>query len=201
MIARMKRHIRFLSVGIILLFLMPASLIAQFGNFTIIPCTDSAGVVALIDTVFLKGVDPSQINNITFKGNPEAVGYFYDGFMFEGVQTKKGIVMSTGNAVNLAQDNSCTVDQNSTTNGGSDIDLNMISSGIFDACVIEFDFKPTNQISSFRYIFGSEEYPEYVGGSFNDVFGFFLMGWNNKRIRCPHWKLCISDLLYEYDRS
>ena len=50
------------------------------------------------------------------------------------------------------------------------------------ACIIEFDFKCTNPDSipqlSFEYIFGSEEYYEYVHSDFNDVFGFFLNGEN-----------------------
>jgi hypothetical protein len=39
--------------------------------------------------------------------------------------------------------------------------------------VLEFDFVPTSSTISFQYVFGSEEYPEFIG-SFNDVFGFFL---------------------------
>ncbi|MBU3927020.1 MAG: choice-of-anchor L domain-containing protein [Bacteroidetes bacterium] len=174
----MNKNFQSLLLGFAIAILMPFSLQAQFGSFTIIRCEDSAAVIALIDTVFLKGVNPSQYKNITFKGDPYAVGYFYDGFMFGGFQTKKGIVMSSGYAGELDKTNNCSnqvVSYNTT--GGSDVDLaSLVSTSINDACVIEFDFKPTNQISSFRYVFGSEEYPEYVGGSFNDVFGFFLSG-------------------------
>ena len=174
----MNKNFQSLLFGFAIAILTPFSLQAQFGSFTIIRCEDSAAVVALIDTVFLKGVNSSQYKNITFKGDPYAVGYFYDGFMFGGFQTKKGIVMSSGYAGELDKTNNCSnqvVSYNTT--GGSDVDLaSLVSTSINDACVIEFDFKPTNQISSFRYVFGSEEYPEYVGGSFNDVFGFFLSG-------------------------
>ncbi len=51
------------------------------------------------------------------------------------------------------------------------------SPGVYtnDAAILEFDFIPTSDTVKFRYVFGSEEYPEFVG-SINDVFAFFLNG-------------------------
>lgn len=59
-----------------------------------------------------------------------------------------------------------------------------------DACVLSFDFMPEHDTVRFRWVFGSEEYPEYVNSAFNDVFGFFITGldpvtwlnYNNKNI-------------------
>lgn len=63
------------------------------------------------------------------------------------------------------------------TTGGTDPDLNALTSlSINDACVIEFDFLPVGDTIRFNYVFGSEEYHDYVGSSFNDVLGFFLSG-------------------------
>ena len=42
--------------------------------------------------------------------------------------------------------------------------------------ILEFDFSPAIDKASFDYVFGSEEYPEYVHSFFNDVFGFFISG-------------------------
>ncbi len=102
-------YLRKLTLTGLLWLLAPFSMWAQFGNFTIVPCQDSAAVVALIDTVFLKGVNQSQYKNIQFKGDPRAVGYFSDGFMFGGFETKKGIVMSSGMADDLAARNTYTI--------------------------------------------------------------------------------------------
>ena len=46
----------------------------------------------------------------------------------------------------------------------------------YDACVLEFDFKPAGDTVKFNYVFGSEEYTSFTCSSFNDVFGFFISG-------------------------
>ena len=45
-----------------------------------------------------------------------------------------------------------------------------------DVAILEFDFVPTSDSISFRYVFGSEEYFAYENTQFNDVFGFFYRG-------------------------
>jgi hypothetical protein len=45
-----------------------------------------------------------------------------------------------------------------------------------DVSVVEFDFIATGDSLDFQYVFGSEEYDEFVGSSFNDGFGFFISG-------------------------
>ena len=47
---------------------------------------------------------------------------------------------------------------------------------LFDACVVEMDIIPMGDTLSFRYMFASEEYDEYVGSRFNDAFAFFISG-------------------------
>ncbi|MBK9193929.1 MAG: choice-of-anchor L domain-containing protein [Flavobacteriales bacterium] len=45
-----------------------------------------------------------------------------------------------------------------------------------DACKFEFDIIPAGDSLQFDFVFGSEEYNEWVGSQFNDVFGFFITG-------------------------
>ncbi len=104
----------------------------------------------------------------------------------------KGIVLSTGAVKSDAANGIVGVDgpvsdfsNFSLENGNSDPDLDTIINTDFsnnnnqDACVLEFDFVPdvdTVSTLRFKYVFASEEYPEYACSNFNDVFAFLLTG-------------------------
>lgn len=153
--------------------------IAQF-NFKVVPCETEADVIALIDTVFLAGVNPNSIRNITFSGDPESVGYFYNAY-FAGFSKPSGIIMSNGLAGDADTTNKCNTAQNASTNMDDGIDgdpdINALcNDDSYDGCIIEFEFKPTSDTVSFNYVFASEEYHDYVNAGVNDAFGFFLSG-------------------------
>jgi plastocyanin len=61
--------------------------------------------------------------------------------------------------------------------GDADLDA-LFGMGLpsYDACVLEFDMTVASDTLKLNYVFGSEEYLEFVGSSFNDVFAFFLSG-------------------------
>ncbi|MEZ5148253.1 MAG: choice-of-anchor L domain-containing protein [Bacteroidales bacterium] len=55
--------------------------------------------------------------------------------------------------------------------------LNSITtSTTYDASVLEFDFVPETDTIRFKYVFGSDQYSEWVSSTFNDVFGAFIAG-------------------------
>ncbi|MGJ8660668.1 MAG: choice-of-anchor L domain-containing protein [Bacteroidota bacterium] len=120
------------------------------------------------------------VSNITVNGTAanagtitNKIGYFEDGNSTFPIA--RGVVLGTGNINQLAGVSNTFV--SSPVGGGSDPDLVTISGvTINDANVLEFDFVAIGDSMNFKYIFGSEEYPEYVGGTVNDAFGFFLSG-------------------------
>lgn len=132
----------------------------------------------LVQNVFLgQGV---QVSNVTFQGDSTLqIGKFFD---FTTIGIDSGIVLSTGNVNNITNlgPNASTPIQ-STQNFPNDPDIIDIvqtnNPGIAanDAAILEFDFTPLGDSVRFDYIFGSEEYPEFVC-SFNDGFGMFLSG-------------------------
>jgi gliding motility-associated-like protein len=131
-----------------------------------------------------------QVSNITYSGATVAIGSFDGSSSNIGLQS--GIVMTTGNldyptgppgpnnSTNAGIDNSA---------GGSALLEQFVNEDTYNATTLQFDFIPQGDTILFRYVFGSEEYKEYVGSTFNDIFGFFISGpnpaggnYNNKNI-------------------
>eukprot|EP00954_Amorphochlora_amoebiformis_P030331 1394486-Amorphochlora_amoeboformis.AAC.2 len=94
-----------------------------------------------------------------------------------GGSSATAVVLSSGN-VNLADDDTNPNGHQTTKYGGAgDSDLNVGTApySTKDASILQFDFTPTTDGNiSFSFVFGSEEYTEYVDSSFNDAFGFYL---------------------------
>ena len=121
------------------------------------------------------------VSNITFNGGApttinEQAGTF-DGTA-AGIGIPNGVILATGNVqVALGPNNGTGTGMGGGNFGFGDPDLTTLS-GVTtnDAAILEFDFIPSGDSISFRFVFASEEYPEYVCGTVNDVFGFFLSG-------------------------
>ena len=91
-----------------------------------------------------------------------------------------GMLLTTGNGVGAQGPNnigSFTNNTPPTPNVATDPHLIAIANGtVTNGTVLEFDFVPSGDTMSFRYIFGSDEYPEFSPSTFNDAFGLFLWG-------------------------
>jgi gliding motility-associated-like protein len=114
------------------------------------------------------------VKNVIFKGDTNAIGIF-DG-RNSNIGLDSGIIITTGLARNAIGPNN---DKASTSNQKvGDGDLNSLLSGAStnDAASLQFEFIPVSSIVKFRFVFASEEYPQWVGFPYNDIFGFFLSG-------------------------
>ena len=122
------------------------------------------------------------VSNILYNGSPTAIGSFTANGTNLGIT--QGIVMTTGTIMNNGSG-----PQGPNGSASSGVDNNMPGSGTlssiiqgtqtYNAATLEFDFIPYADTVRFKYVFGSEEYPEFAppnNSTYNDVFGFFISG-------------------------
>jgi hypothetical protein len=89
---------------------------------------------------------------------------------------EKGILLTTGKAAfAIGPNNSTNMGYNSGAPGDLQLD-SLTGTETYDGCAVEFDVIPTCDTLRIRYVFGSEEYPEYINKQFHDAFGFFISG-------------------------
>ncbi|WP_156887584.1 choice-of-anchor L domain-containing protein [Propionicicella superfundia] len=134
---------------------------------------------ALVDALAGTGI---TVSNVSYTGSPYAAG------TFSGIDVgiDSGVVLTTGSVETEGGRYSSVLGPNARSNtssqwgtgGDTALDEIVAPSSTHDAAVLEFDFVPTGDQVTFSYVFGSEEYPEYVGG-FNDVFAFWVNGVNH----------------------
>jgi len=133
----------------------------------------------------LVGVGVS-ISNVNVNAADSAYAYYYANGTEIG--TSEGIILSTGNIINALGPNNASglpqiiggVCQNCDFYDnewpGNQLLNNAQDRTTFDAALFEFDVVPQGDSLKFSYTFASEEYLEWVGSPFNDVFGFYISG-------------------------
>jgi outer membrane protein OmpA-like peptidoglycan-associated protein len=173
------------------LILLPSLLSAQAGDFRVYK-PQAQGMHSLQN--ILQGLvgDGIVLKNfsVSKSWSEEAFGCFEDNKSRLGM--KQGLIMTTGGISSLCGKNTMpnmsnytheATDPNRRGRPGSSAftspDLEKYLGGkakTFDAVVIEMDIVPTSDSLSFNYVFGSEEYDEFVGSAYNDAFAFFISG-------------------------
>lgn len=141
-------------------------------QITVNQATSTSQVEALVEDVLLGSCVTAS--NISYTGPASASGTFSaSGTTFT---MQNGILLTTGGA-NVAIGPNDEPDAQVNQGAGGDADLTSLAGETtYDAVVLEFDFVPQDDTLTFRYVFASEEYPEWVGSEYNDVFGFFVSG-------------------------
>lgn len=153
----------------------PSDFLENFMEMVNLSTTGGTAANTLITNVLIGG-NCFDVSNVSSLGAPASRGTFTNGGTNIGLDN--GMVLCTGPVTILPGPNNL-----GGASGGfsaaitNDPDLATLASGNqHDLSRIEFDFRPTTPELTFDFVFGSEEYCEFVGQGFNDVFGFFISG-------------------------
>jgi gliding motility-associated-like protein len=118
--------------------------------------------------------DGVEVDNATINCHNLAFGYFDCVDCNVGIDS--GIVLTTGRVSNIAGPNNLgSTGTNNSWPGDADLNAYPGVGTTHDACVLEFDVYSPGDSLKFDYVFGSDEYPEFVG-SINDAFVFWISG-------------------------
>ena len=162
----------------ILLFLI-GNFIPQISRAQLIT-NNSLNPQGLVQNILLgNGV---TVSNVTYNGSPVAIAQFTAANTTLGINS--GIVMTTGTTL---PNGDGPQGPNDASGAGVDNNMggfNLLSQAIqgtqtYNAAILEFDFIPYADTIRFKYVFGSDEYPEFAppnNTTYNDVFGFFISG-------------------------
>lgn len=149
--------------------------VALAAPWSISALSDGTTAAQLASTLVGPGV---TVDSAAFTGDATAAGLFDDPAASVGLA--RGVVMSSGRVKDV-------IGPNTVSNTGDDLGQpgdsqldGLLPSGQLtkDAAALTVEFTPTNPQLAINYVFASEEYEEYVGTQFNDVFAFFVNGVN-----------------------
>ncbi|WP_210423599.1 choice-of-anchor L domain-containing protein, partial [Croceivirga thetidis] len=166
---------------LLLLFLLPLTAI---GQATFAGGSANADLLTELESVGLTLSNPTLENG----DRNTQVGIFSNGLAGANFQIDTGVVLTTGsvtqafgaNGTNAFPNNNGTqASTDATTGTYNDADIVAINATANNDVVVfsfDVDLDPTYSGVSIIYQFGSEEYPDYVGSVFNDIFGFFVSG-------------------------
>ncbi len=145
-------------------------------SITVTPDISNDDIIDFIST-------PQTVATITDINCPQRAFGLFEGGDDTNLGLGRGLLLTTGD-VNWApgpNNNGGGGNPNADNGAPGDADLDSLSiafggSPSLDACILELDvFVASNELT-FEYIFGSEEYPEFINQEFNDIFAFLISG-------------------------
>lgn len=115
-----------------------------------------------------------HISNVVIDCHGQGYGEFnYSGSI---LGLDEGVLLTTGRITNAIGPNGTEEQTFEQGTSGNSL-LNAVTGRTtYDACRLEFDVIPGGDTLRFNFAFASEEYNEWVGSQYNDVFGFFISG-------------------------
>ena len=129
---------------------------------------------AMVENIVGDGV---AFDNVQYIGANSARGIFTNGSS-TNLGIESGIFLTSGAGYVIPGPNTSCSDGSDNGMGGYPLLTALAGVSTYDASVLKFDFVPESDTLRFKYVFGSEEYNDYVFSTFNDVFGYFVSGPN-----------------------
>jgi hypothetical protein len=154
-------------------------------------------------TTVTPSTNPTQLVNALLGGNLNLVGTptltgaanaagLFTGGNAAGIGFESGVVLTTGQVSEVDGPNTTSQETLGSTGGNADVSFDNGTDGSTaldaivapnttrNATILQFQFRfgdgSTGGNLFFNYVFASEEYIDFVGSNFNDVFAFFLDG-------------------------
>lgn len=141
-----------------------------------------ASAMNMANTIFGDGV---TVTGASFTGDSDASAIYSDGDTISPgvVPGDTGVILSTGDVRAFTSTGpQSNVRSNMTTpnSGPNNHPLfdDIATGNTFDASILEVDFIPDPGVNfiTMEFVFSSDEYPEYVGSIYNDIFGVWING-------------------------
>jgi hypothetical protein len=114
------------------------------------------------------------ISNVNYHGPSGAVSYFSANV--QNMPFSSGLLMTTGIAhMAVGPNNQAQAGVDNHYPGYSQL-TSMLGAQTYNSAIISFDIIPYGDTLKIKYIFASEEYPEYVCSQFGDGFAIYISG-------------------------
>ncbi|PZR00747.1 MAG: 2,3,4,5-tetrahydropyridine-2,6-carboxylate N-succinyltransferase [Cereibacter sphaeroides] len=140
----------------------------------------SASALQMANAIFGNGV---TVTGASYSGPAASAAIYSKGATLSSgvVPSDTGVILSTGNARDFTQSsgdpNRSTGTTTDTTGTNNNAAFNAVAgTNTYDAVWLNADFVPQGDVMTIRFVFSSEEYPEYIGSQFNDVIGVWVNG-------------------------
>lgn len=117
------------------------------------------------------------VNSAAYSGAGNASGLFSNGNS-SNVGIDSGIVLSSGVLGNMGSN----FDTDNGAGGNPILQAYNGGSTTRNASTLSIEFTPQGSQITFSYVFASREYPDFVNGTYNDVFAFLVNGENRALI-------------------
>lgn len=139
----------------------------------------SATALQMANAIFGTG---ATVTKASYTGPASSAAIYSNGQLSPGVvPSSSGVILSTGNANSFTQSsgdpNRSAGTSTDTTGSNNNTLFNQLAgTSTYDAVWLDVDFIPTGDVMTIRFVFSSEEYPEYINSQFNDVVGVWVNG-------------------------